>query len=185
VNIFVLCTGRCGSLTFAKACSCSTNFTSGHETNMFKFGPNRLAYPDQHIETDNRLSYMLGGLQQKWGNDAYYVHLMRDPEAVAASYFKRLVTFGGISRAWTEGVLMQKPRSGTKAQAMDMLRFWIEMMTCNIREFLRDKTYRTIWIEDPKADFAEFWKEAGVEGNLEAALLHFDKKYNASRRGKR
>ena len=183
MNIFVLCTGRCGSMTFAKACAHSTNFTAGHETNMFKYGAARLAYSDQHIEVDNRLSYMLGALQQRWGNDAYYVHLLRDPEAVAASYFKRLVTFGGMAKAWTEGVLCQEPLKGPKAKAMEMLRFWIEQVTLNIQEFLRDKTYRAIRIEDPKTGFTEFWREAGIVGNLELALKTFDKRYNAS--GKR
>ncbi|WJI25223.1 hypothetical protein RHP47_05945 [Thermosynechococcus sp. QKsg1] len=50
MNVFVLCTGRCGSVTFAKACTFITNFSSAHESRTFLLGEARLAYPDRHIE---------------------------------------------------------------------------------------------------------------------------------------
>ena len=47
-NIFVLCTGRCGSVTFSKACKHITNYTSGHETRIKKLD-DRLDFPSFHI----------------------------------------------------------------------------------------------------------------------------------------
>ena len=82
-NVFVLCTGRCGSTTFDRACRHMTNWTAGHETRSHLTGPDRFAYPPRHIEADNRLSWMLGRLEQAYGADAAYVHLTRDAEAVA------------------------------------------------------------------------------------------------------
>ncbi|MFM8634352.1 MAG: hypothetical protein ACKOEX_06015, partial [Planctomycetia bacterium] len=70
-HVFVLCTGRCGSVTFAKACGHFRNYSTGHETNRAP-GPARLAYPDGHIEIDNRLAWFLGGLEERYGDDALY-----------------------------------------------------------------------------------------------------------------
>ena len=82
-NVFVLCTGRCGSTTLVEACGHLSNWTSGHETRTHLLGPARLAYPDGHIEADNRLSWLLGRLDEAFGDRAAYVHLTRDPEAVS------------------------------------------------------------------------------------------------------
>jgi len=78
-NIFVLSTGRCGSTTFYKACSHFSNYTSGHETLSSKLGIQRFAYPAFHIESDNRLSWLLGRLDTEYGNSAFYVHLTSRP----------------------------------------------------------------------------------------------------------
>ncbi|WP_299044728.1 hypothetical protein [uncultured Thermosynechococcus sp.] len=56
MNVFVPCTGRCGSVTFAKACSFITNFRSAHKSRTFLRGEARLAYPSCPIGVDNRLS---------------------------------------------------------------------------------------------------------------------------------
>ncbi|WP_298976670.1 hypothetical protein [uncultured Thermosynechococcus sp.] len=60
MNVFVPCTGRCGSVTFAKACSFITNFRSAYESRTFLRGEARLAYPSRSIGVDNRLSQFLG-----------------------------------------------------------------------------------------------------------------------------
>ena len=84
LNVFVLCTGRCGSVTFARACRFIDNYTAGHET---AHGYN-LEYPDRHIEVDNRLSWFLGRLDERYP-DAYYVHLLRRREDVVQSFARR------------------------------------------------------------------------------------------------
>ena len=45
MNIFVLCTGRCGSVTFTKACQHITNYTCTHESRVSLLGEDRLNYP--------------------------------------------------------------------------------------------------------------------------------------------
>ena len=65
MNVFVLTTGRSGSLTFAEACRHITNFSCGHETRVGLIGAERLAYPDQHIEVDNRLAWFTGRLERR------------------------------------------------------------------------------------------------------------------------
>jgi hypothetical protein len=88
-NVFVLTTGRSGSLTFTRACERITNYTAGHETRSGLLGRERLAYPDRHIEVDNRLAWMLGRLEDAHGDRAFYVHLRRDEEATAESHVGR------------------------------------------------------------------------------------------------
>ena len=89
MNVFVLCTGRCGSTTFARAAEHATNFSVGHESRKRLIGAERFAYADNHIEVDNRLSWMLGRLDDHYGERARYVHLTREREAVARSFLQR------------------------------------------------------------------------------------------------
>src|SRR4029079_4844381 len=103
MRVFVLCSGRCGSTNFALACRHFTNYTVGHEQNTGRIGESRLAYPDDHIEVDNRLSWYLGGLGERYGDDAFYVHLTREEDDVAASFSRRWKI--GIIRAYAKGII--------------------------------------------------------------------------------
>ena len=89
MQIFVLGTGRCGSFSFIEACKYITNFTCGHETRSQKLGSARFDYPKNHIEADNRLSWHLGELEQKFPDQVFYVHLKRDRDKTAKSFSKR------------------------------------------------------------------------------------------------
>jgi len=84
MRIFVLCTGRCGSMTFAKACSHITNYTSAHESGRYV----DWSYQDNHIEVDNRLSWFLGTLAERYP-DSMFVHLSRNRDAVIESFTRR------------------------------------------------------------------------------------------------
>ena len=101
MNIFVLSTGRCGSTTLYNFCKHITNYSSGHESrdNL------NFSYNNNHIEIDNRLSWFLGRLDSKYGDKAFYVHLMRDDKKVAASYEKRFYYKRGISIGYKYNLL--------------------------------------------------------------------------------
>jgi hypothetical protein len=66
-NIFVLCTGRCGSTTFIKAAGHIRNYSAAHESRTEELGHARFAYPNFHIEADNRLSWLLGRVDTLFG----------------------------------------------------------------------------------------------------------------------
>ncbi len=175
-HIFVLCTGRCGSMTFANACSHFTNYSAGHETRLRHLGEDRLNYPESHIEADNRLAWMLGRLDKRFGNDAFYVHLVRDPGKVADSYDRRWEWAGSIMRAYNFGILNLK--SQTAGVARDM----VDTITTNIEHFLKDKTNKiVIDIDDPQVAFREFALRIGAEGDIEAAIRAMAVKSNTSR----
>lgn len=176
MNVFVLNSGRCGSTTFIQACRHISNFTAGHETRVQLIGAERLAYPDNHIEADNRLSWLLGRLDRTYGDDACYVHLSREREATAASFVRR-VDFG-IMKAYREGVLLEgEPGQSDYAIALD----YLDTVEANIARFLRDKhNQMDLRLEHAKDDFRLFWHWIGAEGDLDKALAEWDIQHNAS-----
>ena len=179
-RVFVLCTGRCGSTTFGAAAAHCRNFTSGQESRNQYIGAQRFAYPDQHIEIDNRLSWTLGKLDQCFGDAPYYVHLLRDPETVAASFVTRHRY--GLMKAYREGILAKHFNRTPDAPLMDVARELVDTVTLNIAAFLKDKSrVMTVRVEDIATDFPAFWDWIGAQGNLDAAMAEWQIKHNAGR----
>ncbi len=180
MNIFVLTTGRSGSVTFAEACRHATNYTTGHETRVGLVGADRLAYPDGHIEVDDRLAWLLGRLEDAYGGNAFYVHLRRDEYATAASRMRRWNK--PLMRAYRNGILWDVDPGISRLDVARDLNLTVER---NIELFLRDKpqTMR-IEIETARQSFPEFWKRIGAQGDLEAALdeLHLHHHAGTERR---
>jgi hypothetical protein len=180
MRVFVLCTGRCGSTTFARACGPIVNYSSAHESRSRLIGDARLDYPDQHIEVDNRLSWFLGPLEEKFGERAFYVHLHRDSEAVARSHLRRW--HKGITQAFAHQIVMRWKGNWPEADRLDVCRFYVDVVTSNIRTFLANKDHVSIDIARPVEDFVEFWERIGAKGDLSAALAEFQVRHNQSRR---
>lgn len=176
MNVFVLCTGRSGSTTFHRACRHITNFTAAHEGRTSELGADRFAYPDDHIEVDNRLTWLLGRLDRAFGERAFYVHLRRDDRLTARSFDRRWSGRYSIIRAYAEGILRRRDR--TAAICLD----YVDTVNANIETFLRDKpNSMTIRLEDARNGFAEFWKRIGADGDLEGALGEFEVMHNPSK----
>ena len=176
MNVFVLNTGRCGSTTFIEACNHITNFTCAHESRTWMLGEDRFDYPDNHIEADNRLAWLLGRLERAYADNAVYIHLKRNENDTARSLIKRYST--GIMRAYRfGGILLKLPKdSDPMTVALD----YINTINSNIELFLRDKTKTMeIHLENIQQDFTAFWKFIGAEGDIDAALAEFDVNYNA------
>lgn len=177
MNVFVLSTGRCGSTTFSKACSHLTNYTSAHESRIRLCGDARLDYPGDHIESDNRLSWMLGRLERRFGSDAFYVHLMRDREKVVQSFLRRWGK--GIIKAYEKGILM----GATGAEPIDVCVDYIHTATTNIEVFLEDKPKKmSLELENASEQFPKFLERIEAEGDLKAAVAEWSVKHNASKK---
>ncbi|PVV10784.1 MAG: hypothetical protein B6D77_07805 [gamma proteobacterium symbiont of Ctena orbiculata] len=175
MNIFILNAGRCGSSTFVQACKHISNFSAAHESRSTLTGDLRLAYPDNHIEADNRLCWMLGRLDQKYGNDAYYVHLTRDRQASVESFVKRMDY--GIMRAYREGILM----GGQQQSALEIASDYMNTVSRNISLFLNGKDHIMMFnLENASSDFVDFWNWIGARGELDKALAAWQIRYNAS-----
>ncbi|WP_246225827.1 hypothetical protein [Chelativorans xinjiangense] len=156
-----------------------TNFTTAHEGRARAFGPYKFTYPEHHIEADNRLSWMLGRLETAYGDRAFYVHLTRDLDAVAESHAKRMTPgSNSIAQAYRQSILSRHEEEGPNlAIARDML----ITITENIRYFLSNKTHvMHIKLECAEEDFREFWRWVGATGDMEAALLEWRIRHNAS-----
>lgn len=176
MNIFILNSGRCGSSTFIKACQHISNYTSAHESLLWKTGTQRFDYPANHIEADNRLSWLLGRLDNAYGNNAFYVHLKRSQADTANSFSKR-IDFG-ILKAYEQGILMHDQHIHS---ALEIANDYIETVDANINCFLKDKSKKLdICLQSVKTDFAKFWQQIDAQGNLQSALDEWDIAYNAS-----
>lgn len=178
-NVFVLCTGRCGSMTLARACGHFANWSAGHETRTHLVGPARLDYPPRHIEVDNRLAWFLGRLGRRWGDDAAYVHLTRDPEAVAESFAAR--AHQGILRAYRTDILARLNRRAPKTALIDICRDYVETVTTNIEDFLAPRAHvMTMALETLPQDFERLVDWIGGTGDLAAARAALTDKHNAT-----
>lgn len=178
MNIFVLNTGRCGSTTFIAACRHIKNFTAGHETRVQLLGAERLAYPPNHIEADNRLSWLLGRLDAAYGDNARYVHLTRERSQVAASFARR-ADFG-IMKAYREGILLHDEQQQVDEEALAC--DYIDSVESNIALFLSNKSHTLSFsLENARSDFVRFWAWIGAEGDLQAALAEWEVRHNASK----
>jgi hypothetical protein len=176
MNVFILNTGRCGSSTFINACRHIDNYSSGHESRSTFTGQRRLAYPENHIEADNRLSWLLGRLHNTYGKRALYVHLSRDAQDTADSFVKR--TGFGIMKAYREGILMGGP---PEQSSLEVALDYIETVEMNIKLFLHDKpNTMNFRLENAASDFQTFWNRIGATGNLDRALGAWSVRHNAS-----
>jgi len=176
MNIFILNTGRCGSSTFIKACSHITNYSAAHESRTTQVGKQRLAYPAQHIEADNRLSWFLGRLDQQHADNALYIHLSRNKQQTIDSFSKR-ADFG-IMQAYKEGILLGGENNQSNQQIAED---YIDTVESNIEFFLKDKTNKMNFsLDNAKHDFEIFWELISAEGELNTALSEWDITYNAS-----
>ena len=179
MNVFVLNAGRSGSTTFARACSYIENYTAAHESRRSEIGPGRLAYPDDHIEVDNRLAWLLGRLEVEYGSEAAYVHLRRDQEATIRSHAAR-IDFG-IMAAYREAIIWRVPAT---VDPLEIARDYLLTVERNIELFLRDKPRRLdFWLENASADFERFWQFIGAAGDYEAAAAEFEVRHNARAAG--
>ncbi|MGH3347335.1 MAG: hypothetical protein ACRDO4_10155 [Nocardioides sp.] len=173
-RVFVLGTGRCGTTTVIEACGHLTNFTAGHETRAHLAGEERFDYPPGHVEADNRLAWFLGALDVHFGGEPLYLHLRRDPQAVAASFERRWGR--GIIGAFSRSILMGGPEADRHA----VCDFYVRTVTSNIEAFLRDKPRQmTVWLEEYREWFPDFWSRVGAEGDLDAAVAEFGVRHNA------
>jgi hypothetical protein len=175
MNVFILNTGRCGSTTFIKACQHISNYSAAHESRIRLTGSTRLDYPNNHIEADNRLSWFLGRLDQRYGDNAIYIHLQREHDSTVESFSKR--SSFGIMKAYREGIYLDKEAQSSKPYEDD----YINTVNANIELFLKDKTHKMIFhLQQARQDFRQFWQLVDAEGDIESALLEWDVNYNHS-----
>jgi hypothetical protein len=183
MKIFVLGTGRSGTKTFTRACEHLSNYTVSHnslrEGEGFDHKWNVLQSTDGHIEVDDRLSWLLPVLERLHGDDAYYVHLWRDPRKVIRSYARpgRIYLQGSLFGTFYHGIL-GTPAEKRKVSREDRERageLCVEVINQNIEAFLEGKSHKIfIDIDQPRESFLNFLREIGAEGDLDAAVAEFD-----------
>jgi hypothetical protein len=144
-------------------------------------GSDRFDYPENHIEADNRLSWVLGELDKRFGDRAFYVHLKRDSFTTAKSFLSRYFQRQSIMEAYAEGVKMTPPEKLNKQERLKLSQEMVDVVNSNIEHFLKDKTNKmTIELENVKVGFSEFWDKLEATGNKKEALAQFDIRSNSS-----
>lgn len=191
MNVFVLCTGRCGSTSFFEACRHATNYTATHEDKRAIVGRDRLSYPENHIAVDYRLAWMLGRLDLIHGKNAFYVHLTRDPVETAKSFARmaqiersssHIVDDFDLPRwmnhmgapVWAHQHVQALKKMPLEHVAEDMVR----SINCDIKLFLKDKDWLPVRLENVDEDFPVVWDRIGASGDLQAAMAEWHRRHN-------
>lgn len=167
MRVFVIGTGRCGSVSFRVACSFMTNYTTGHET---KCG--LLEYPDNFIEVNPHLRCCVAHVANKYP-DALWVHLLRKPETCIPSL--AALDHGAIMRAYASlyGSVMPSENIADIAYRY----YWAE--TDAIRSHLKSVAKsHTMHLETIQDEWAHFWNLIGAEGNYAASLHSWGTPHN-------
>jgi len=158
-------------MTFAHACEHLTNYTSAHESLVDQIGDARFAYPENHIEADNRLTWHLGQLAEKFDSqDVLYVHLRRDPEKIAQSFLKRWedIQFGSaILPAFANGIVMRE-KAWPRERRIEVCRFYVDTVIANTEQFIKTRPHMTVELEDGGISFNHFLDRIGAAGDLDA-----------------
>lgn len=175
MNVFVVGTGRCGTLTFSRACQHMDNFTAQHHGAI---GPSDLrpqwyeGYADNHIEVNPYLSWFLPVLVESYP-DALFIHLRRHKEEVVNSWVRRGKSYIPGRFPKMLGVPTDDFRRVCEIQ-YDVTTRNIELMAdhCNLH---------TLWLHEIKDQWRAFWDRVGARGDFEGSLAEWDTKYNASK----
>ena len=170
MRVFVLSTGRTGSVTLSHACKHITNFTSAHESTRGKVGA--LHFPENHIEIDPHLVFNIGSLKKMYP-DAVYVHLKRERRPCVESLKKR----ASMRTLWIPHAYQKNGKHVTPEDIDISANLFYSFFNDVIAEFCPYAFKMNL--ENFKNDFTSFWQKIGAEGDLRAALAEFNTKYNA------
>lgn len=162
MRVFVVGTGRCGSVSFAVACKHITNFTAAHETDNYE-----MVYPERHIEVNAMLRVPMPILMERYP-DAWFVHLVRDrsacvPSLAALAGGEVVQCYGRLCRT----IVPDHRRAEAEA--------YYDWENASIRAMLRGwKNSMTFRLEDRLSDWPRFWQWVGAEGDYEASLKSWE-----------
>lgn len=173
MRIFVTGTGRCGTVTFSKACSHIENFSSGHETYSTKlFELDKSLITDNRIEVDPHFSQFLP-LITKLYPDARWVHLIREKEPCVKSLSKTTglgyyIKFASMSKSENDREVVAN--------------VFYDMVNDNIAKWIKDMDYRIMHLERLHEEWSGFWNWIGAKGNLNDSLAELSIKHNSSKK---
>lgn len=172
MRVFVVGTGRCGTSTFYQACRHVANFTAGHESAARTLG--LYPYPDGHIEVAAHLSMAMGRVMRAH-QSARWVHLIRDrDDAVRSLASQSQVQLDSFARHWFQA--FQADPNEVAAAFYDCVNANIERML----ETVPPQRSKTLQLERIGDQWQEFWDWIGAEGDFEASLAEWERRYNSS-----
>jgi len=170
MNVFFISPGRTGTTTISIAFSCVDGFTSLHESRVNFLGDERVDYPSNHFECDNRLVWFLPRLTKKYSQTSILVIVNREKLKIASSYNQR---WGGIGimRAYSQGILMRHLKDNNLDVCMDYVDNVYEQL-----EFVKGSWAKVISLDldNPKEGVVEILNEIGKEQYVSEILKSFN-----------
>lgn len=180
MRVFVLGTGRCGSVTVSEACKHITNYTTGHEQVFQK--TDKRHWPDQHIASEPSMWPFAAALRT-WFPDVIIVHLIRLDRAEFIQSYRSLRTSGPlyaviqpplpIIDVWSSCHLGHPVN---EEERRDRIGMFYDAVNATIRAATPDVTVR---LEHAREDWPAFWGRIGAEGDYQASLNEWSVRHNA------
>lgn len=173
MRVFVVGTGRCGTVSFREACRYIENYTSGHETISHE-----LEYPDQYIEVNPHFHARLHTLIYKYP-DALWVHLIRRYDVCVESL-----------AAMDDGQVMLSlgrmyPSIYPAHDALEIASLFYHDINLRINRSLCSMVSpdrrMAIHLETVKHQWKTFWDWIHAEGDYQASLASWDTPHNIRR----
>lgn len=166
MNVFLLSPGRTATTTLAHAFSYVDGYTSSHESRTKYLSDDRVDYPSNHIECDNRLSWFLPRLSKKYAASGVLVSVLRDKNLIAKSYDQRWENIN-IMKAYSQGILRRDLSDNNFSVCVDYV--------CNIYEqinyFSKDwENFVEIDLKCPEKGVEKLLKIMGKESDFEKVI---------------
>ncbi len=170
MRIFVVGTGRCGTVTFHHACMHIDNFISGHESFSKQLFENDFVIPDGRIEVDPHFAHFLPVLIKKYP-EAKWVHLVRERIKCVESIAKT----NGLKH-YVKLVSMNNDVSMIKAAGM-----FYDVVNANISKWMMDCNHIEMHLENLTNEWDGFWNWIGAKGNFKSSVEQLSINYNNSK----
>lgn len=170
MNIFVVGTGRCGTVTFSKAAAHCTNYSVGHETKAGRVAD--WHYPDNHIEVSSQLVIAIPLLRKRYP-DAQWIHLVREREACSRSLARMTHVMRAFSWVWFQQPAPSLPAAGEVVY--DLVNGLCEDMLGESWDYYR------LQLERVHDDWRVCWDFMECEGDYEKSLAEWNTRHNAYR----
>ena len=155
MNIFLLSPGRTATVTFANAFKCIEGYTSSHESQVTLLGQQRITYPQNHFESDNRLTWFLPRLTEKYADEGILVIVKRDRLDIAKSYNRRWYKIN-IMRAYSQGILLRNLEGNNLDVCVDYVNNVYEQIDFAVPKW---KTVIELDLESPYEGIKKLLKE--------------------------
>lgn len=127
MNVFIVSPGRTATTTFAHAFELVDGYTSAHESRCQYLGSERVNYPQNHVECDNRLTWFMARLTNKYADNSVLVIVHRDKSEVAKSYNQRWYKIN-IMKAYAQGILLRPLEGNDISVCRDYVDYVYEQM---------------------------------------------------------
>jgi hypothetical protein len=172
LNVFVTGTGRCGSVSFWRACQHITNYTAFHESPC-----GLLSYPDLHIEVNPQLRYVIEIVARRHP-DAKWVHLVRDREQTAASLAR--LDGGNWLRSFCPFMNTVMPCGDPIERARRVYDIITAQIDASLAASVPAENRMEVHLSSIGEDWPKFWQWIGAAGDLESSLKSWETPYNTS-----